>query len=79
VLGTALGWAATLLFLAIARSTLGLTREGVSTLAAWRPLIAATVAGLALWPLLAMAGALAPAHHAARLPVVQALYETTAS
>jgi putative ABC transport system permease protein len=79
VVGTALSWAITLLFLAVARSTLGLTREGASTLTAWLPLLMATVAGLALWPLLAMAGALIPALHAARLPIVQALHETTAS
>jgi ABC-type lipoprotein release transport system permease subunit len=79
VVGTALGWAITLLFLAVARSTLGLTGEAASTLAAWLPLFIATVAGLTLWPLLAMAGALTPALHAAHLPVIQALHETTAS
>jgi putative ABC transport system permease protein len=78
VVGTALGWAVTLLILVVARFTLGLSGEVASTLAAWWPLIAATVAGLALWPLLAMVGALTPALHAARLPVIQALHETTA-
>jgi putative ABC transport system permease protein len=79
VVGAALGWAFTFVFLTVAHSALGLTGEGASTLVAWRPLIASTVAGLALWPLLAMAGALAPAHHAARLPVARVLHETTAS
>ncbi len=35
--------------------------------------------GLVLGPLLVMVGGLGPALHAARLPVVQALYETTPS
>jgi putative ABC transport system permease protein len=77
LIGTALGWAVTFLFLAMARPYLGLTGGGVSSLAAWRPLLSASAAGLALWPLLAMLGGLGPALHAARLPVIQALSETT--
>jgi len=76
VIGTALGWVVTLLFLGLARAYLGLAGEGVSSLVAWLPLLAANAAGLVLWPLLAMLGGLAPALHAARLPVIQALYET---
>ena len=77
LIGAALGWAVTLLFLGVARAYLGLTGVGVSSLAAWLPLLVASLAGLALWPLLAMLGGLGPALHAARLPVIQALYETT--
>jgi putative ABC transport system permease protein len=77
VIGTVLGWVITLLFLGVARVYLGLTGEGVSSLAAWVPLLAASAIGLALWPLLAMLGGLGPALYAARLPVIQALYETT--
>jgi putative ABC transport system permease protein len=77
LIGTALGWAVTLLFLSVARAYLGLTGEGVSSLAAWLPLLVASAAGLALWPLLAMLGGLVPSFHAAGLPVVQALYEAT--
>ena len=76
LLGVALGWAVTLTFLGVARAYLGLAGEGASSLAAWLPLLAASAAGLALWPLLTMLGGLVPARHAARLPVVQALYET---
>jgi putative ABC transport system permease protein len=76
-IGTVLGWVITLLFLGAARVYLGLTGEGVSSLAAWAPLLAASAIGLALWPLLAMLGGLGPALYAARLPVIQALYETT--
>jgi len=74
--GTLLGWAVTLLFLRVARAYLGLAGEGTSSLAAWLPLLAASAASLVLWPLLAMLAALAPAMHASRLPVIQALYET---
>ena len=77
LIGTALGWAVTILFLGVARAYLGLTAGGVSSLAAWLPLILASAAGLALWPLLAMLGGLGPALHVARLPVIRALYETT--
>jgi len=77
LIGTVLGWVVTLLFLGLARAYLGLTGEGASSLAAWLPLLVASVAGLALWPLLAMLGGLGPARRAARLPVIQALYETT--
>jgi putative ABC transport system permease protein len=77
LIGTVLGWAVTLLFLGVGRATLGLAGGETSSLAAWLPLLAASAAGLALWPLLAMLGGLGPALHAARLPVVQALYETT--
>jgi putative ABC transport system permease protein len=74
VVGVALGWGATLLFLGVARACLGLAGGGGS-LVAWLPLLVASVAGLVLWPLLAMLGGLGPALHAARLPVVEALYE----
>jgi putative ABC transport system permease protein len=77
LIGTALGWAVTFLFLGVAQTYLGLTGGGVSSLAVWRPLLVASAVGLALWPLLAMLGGLVPALHAARLPVIQALYETT--
>jgi putative ABC transport system permease protein len=76
LIGTALGWAVTLLFMAVARAYLGLT-GGASSLVAWLPLLVASAAGLALWPLLAMLGGLSPALHAAKLPVIRALYETT--
>ncbi len=73
--GTALGWAVTLAFLALARAHLGLAGGSVSSSAAWLPLVAASAAGLILWPLLAMMGGLGPALYAARLPVVRALEE----
>ena len=76
VIGTALGWTISLLFLGVARTYLGLSGEGTSSLAIWIPLIVASVVGLALWPLLAMLGGLSPTVYAARLPVIQALYET---
>jgi len=79
LIGTALGWAVTFLFLGVARVYLGLAGEGASSLTAWLPLLIASGTGLALWPLLAMLGGLGPALHAARLPVIQALYETTPS
>jgi len=73
--GTVLGWVVTLLFLALARSYLGLTIHpaypSTSSPAGWLPLLVASAAGLILWPLLAMAGGIGPALHAARLPVVQ--------
>jgi len=75
LIGTALGWAATFLSLILARAYLGLAGEGAASLAAWLPLIGASLAGLALWPLLAAFAALIPATQAARLPVIQALYE----
>ncbi len=78
LLGTALGWAATALFLALARAHLGLVAESGASLAAWLPLLIASAAGLMLWPLLAMIGGLGAALHAARLPVIQALYEVAA-
>jgi len=74
MIGTALGWAATFFFLSVARAYLGLAGD-VSPLAAWLPLCAASAVSLALCPLLAMLGGLLPAWQAARLPVVQALYE----
>ena len=46
-------------------------------MASWFPLIAASLVGMVVWPLLAMLGGLIPAQHAARLPVIQALYDTT--
>lgn len=75
LVGTVLGWAVTLLFLNVVRTHLGLTGEGMASFSAWLPLLAATVAGLALWPSLAMLGGLLPAIHVSRLPVIQALYE----
>jgi len=79
LIGTALGWAVTCLFLGVARAHLGLAVGGVPSLAAWLPLLVASAAGLTLWPLLAMLGGLGPTLHAAQLPVIQALYETTLS
>ena len=75
LVGIVLGWGVTLAFLGLARSQLGLGREASSALAAWFPLLAASLIGLALWPLLSMLGGLAPALHASRLPVIKALYE----
>jgi putative ABC transport system permease protein len=75
LIGTVLGWAVTVLFLNVARTYLGLSPGGTISVTSWLPLIAASAAGLALWPLLAMLGGLAAALHAARLPIVQALYE----
>jgi putative ABC transport system permease protein len=74
-LGTVLGWAVTLAFLAVARTYLGVAGEGLDSPTVWLPLAGASLAGLVLWPLLAILGGLAPALHAARQPVVQALYE----
>jgi len=74
-LGTIFGWAVTLTFLAVARIYLGVMGEGLGSFAAWLPLTVASLAGLVLWPLLAILGGLASAIHAARQPVVQALYE----
>ena len=76
LVGTALGWGGTLLFLAVAQTYLGLLSGGTSSLATWLPLLAASGAGLVFWPLLAMLSGLAAALHAAQLPVVQALHET---
>jgi ABC-type lipoprotein release transport system permease subunit len=84
LIGTALGWIATFLFVGVvqaylpapvATTPLDLTGGGMPSLAGWLPLLVASLAGLALWPLLAVLGGLAPAIHAARLPVIQALYE----
>ena len=77
LIGTILGWAVTLLFLALARTYLGLTvhpasPSTTSSLAAWLPLLIASAAGLLLWPLLTIAGAIAPALHAAHQPIIQA-------
>ena len=74
--GTALGWAVTFLFLAVARTCLGLSASATPSLAGWLPLLAASAVGIVLWPCLAMLSGLPPALHAARLPVVQALAET---
>jgi len=73
--GTVLGWAATILFLGVAQAHLGFSGEGVSSLAAWLPLMVATLASWVLWPMLTMLGGLAPALHASRLPVIRALYQ----
>jgi putative ABC transport system permease protein len=75
LIGTALGWAVTCLFVYLARSYLGLAGGEASSLAAWLPLVLASVAGLLVWPLLAILGGLIPALQAAWLPVIQALYE----
>jgi putative ABC transport system permease protein len=75
LIGTVLGWAVTMAFLGVARSRLGLGGEGTVSLAAWLPLIATSAAALVLWPALAMLGGWIPARHAARLPVVEALYK----
>jgi putative ABC transport system permease protein len=75
LIGMALGWIATFLFLGLARSYLGLTGEATASPASWTPLLIASAASLALWPLLAVLGGLGPALHAARLPVIQALHE----
>ncbi|MGD8625740.1 MAG: ABC transporter permease [Anaerolineae bacterium] len=73
LLGIFLGWVATLGAWLLARDLLGLTGQAVSSPGAWLPLATASLAALLLWPLLAAAGALAPARYAARLPVIQAL------
>ncbi len=78
VAGTALGWAITLLFVVLARTHLGLVSSGASSLAAWWPLLAASLLGLILWPVLAMLGGLVPALQAVRLPVIRALYGAAA-
>jgi putative ABC transport system permease protein len=77
LIGTMLGWGATFLFLGLTRSWLGLTNAGASTLTAWLPLILGSLAGLVVWPLLAMLSGLLPAHYAARLPVIEALHEVS--
>ncbi len=77
VIGTALGWAVSLLFLSIAWTRLGLSGDSTSSLAAWIPLLIASAAGMALWPLLAMLGGLGPTVYAARLPIIQALSEAS--
>jgi putative ABC transport system permease protein len=76
LIGTVLGWVVTCLFLGVVRAQLGLGGGGASPLAAWIPLIVASVVCLVLWPVLALLGGLVPALHAARLPVIHALYET---
>jgi putative ABC transport system permease protein len=75
LVGTVLGWAVTLLFLGVVRTHLGLSGEGMASPAAWLPLLAASMVGLTLWPLLVMLGSLVPALHTARLPVIHSLYE----
>jgi len=76
LVGTVLGWVVTLLFLGLARTYLGLTihpaSPSTSSLTGWLPLLIASAAGLLLWPLLTMAGGIAPALHAAHQPIVQA-------
>jgi putative ABC transport system permease protein len=67
LIGTALGWGITLLFLGIARAYLDLPGEAVASLSAWTPLIASSLAGLVLWPLLALLGGLGPALNTTRL------------
>jgi putative ABC transport system permease protein len=75
LLGTALGWAATAAFLAVARSSLGLSGAAAGSLRAWLPLLAASLTTLLLGPVLGMAGALAASLAAGRLPVLQALQD----
>jgi putative ABC transport system permease protein len=72
MLGTMLGWAATLVFLGIARGSLGLTGRGIPW-SAWLPVLFASAASLVLWPLLAMLSGAMPAVQVARQPVVPAL------
>lgn len=67
LIGTGLGWGITFLFLGLARAHLGLPREAAMSLSAWLPLIASSLAGLVLWPLLALLGGLGPALSATRL------------
>jgi hypothetical protein len=67
LIGIALGWGITLLFLGIARAHLGLPGEAAASLSAWTPLIASSLAGLVLWPLLALLGGLGPALNTTRL------------
>jgi putative ABC transport system permease protein len=74
LVGTALGWIVTLLFLAASRAYLADTAAWGTGGAAWLPLLVASLAGLAVWPLLAMLGGLAAAFQAAGLPVIRALY-----
>ncbi|MGD8397577.1 MAG: FtsX-like permease family protein [Anaerolineae bacterium] len=71
--GTLLGWAVTLAFAMVARAHLGL---GGVTPDAWAALLGATVVAWVLWPAAAMLAALAAALHAARRPILEALYET---
>ncbi|MCL7454453.1 MAG: ABC transporter permease [Anaerolineae bacterium] len=75
LLGLALGWVCTLLFAGLAGPRLGLSGASLAGWGVWRPLLAASAAGLLAWPLLAMLGAVLPALAVARLPVIQALYE----
>jgi putative ABC transport system permease protein len=77
LMGTVLGWMVVFVFLAVARAYLGLSGHAAALPGAWLPLVEASVAGMALWPLLATLGGLIPAVQAARLPVVRALYEAT--
>jgi putative ABC transport system permease protein len=75
LVGTVVGWVLTAIFLHLGRTYLGLSSGGVTTAAAWLPLGIASVAGLALWPLLAVLSGLGAAWQAARLPVIEALRE----
>jgi putative ABC transport system permease protein len=79
LIGTVLGWAVTFLFLYVGRTYWGLSTTGVASAAAWVPLSVASVAGVALWPLLAMLGGLGAAWHAARQPVLEAVQEIATS
>jgi putative ABC transport system permease protein len=67
LIGTGLGWGITLLFLGLARTHLGLPGEAAASLLAWMPLVASSLAGLVLWPLLALLGGLGPALSTTRL------------
>jgi putative ABC transport system permease protein len=75
LIGTGLGWGITLLFLGLARTHLGLSGEAAASLVTWMPLVASSLVGLVLWPLLALLGGLGPALSTTRIPSVQALYQ----
>lgn len=75
LIGIILGWVTTLFFSFAARTYLGLTSESLVSSVTWRPLIAASAAGLVLWPLLAVLSGLVPALRAAQLSVIAALHE----
>jgi putative ABC transport system permease protein len=75
LIGIILGWVTTLCFSFAARTYLGLTGESLVSPVTWRPLIAASAAGLVLWPFLAVLSGLVPSLRAARLSVIETLHE----
>lgn len=75
LIGTMLGWVLTAVFWAGTRSYLGLGAGWAAGSEGWLRLGIASVAGLLLWPVLAVFAGLIPARLAARLPVLEALYE----